>query len=99
MTPQQIAEITRVVEAYKQKKFEMMKKVKDLEDFCNQGRIFPWHRDTQIEQLWNDLVATSERKEFVDYAERTNTDVEFEKHFRTAHSLAFLNHPLDPKKL
>ncbi len=99
MTQTEIAEIKRVVEAYSRKKSAMMEKVKEIEDLSKQGRISPWHKDIHIGQLWNDLVATPERKEFCEYADKTKTDEEFEKYFRAAFSEAFLNHPLDPQKL
>jgi hypothetical protein len=97
MTDQQMADITRVVEAYKAKKVELMEKVKEIEDLHKQGRILLWHKDLRIEELYKDLAATSERKEFVEYAQKANTDDEFEKYFRAAHLKAYFNIFLDPK--
>ena len=99
MTQNQIADIKKVVSDYKVKKSEMLKQKSEIEKLHKEGRIRDYTKDIQIENLWKDLVATPERKKFCEYAQKTETDEDYEKYFRAIFSEVFMGGPLDPKSL
>lgn len=99
MTTQEINEITKVVNDYRDKKFELLDKRLEIEKRHQRGEIIVWQKDYLIEQLYQDLYNTNERKKFAEYAEKTYSDAEFEKYFRAAHLKAFFNINIDPKTL
>lgn len=99
MTQEEIKEIERVVNDYRNKKFELLDKRLEIEKKHQKGEILVWQKEYLIEQLYRNLYETNESKKFAEFADKTYTDGTFEKYFRAAHLKAFFNIIVDPEKL
>ncbi len=96
MTEEKFNELHNIVKAYKAKKDEMHAKIAKLK---TNNQYDWWQIDEFKNDLYRDLTDAPERKKFIQESEKTKSDPEFEKYFRSAVLEHFLGIKIDPKIL
>lgn len=99
MTEQDFNKLKQVIKTYRDKKTEVYNRVADLEKEVREGRRYAWVVDEMKNELYRDLTNCPERKAFIEESEKTKTDPEFEKYFRSAAMEYFLGIKIRPENL
>lgn len=99
MTQPEINNLKNIVQKYAVKKNSINQQIKDLEKARDEFKISHWIAEIQIIDLYKELTESDERNEFIIQAKKTETDVDFEKNFRSIFFEFFFNVYLDPNKL
>lgn len=98
-TQQQITQLDQDVSSYQRVRSAIISKVNQTESDAQNNRIPLWLAAESITDLYQELHATPERRQFLTHVARAKTDADYEKYLRAAHSKHFLKVKLDPTKL
>lgn len=90
MTDKEFEALKQDLGDYKRKKDEVKEKKEQIKKDIKEGRRMVWHEKELIGDLDKDFDQSTEKAKFDEYVKKTDTDTEFERNFRKAHSEVFL---------